>query len=412
MSTQTDKQIIRELALAYAEYAARPENAERAARIRRINGLSPDRPIVWLHEIPWNEMNFDDHLTLRCESESARAIEWRLRTALYRWRFIQADTVLEPFYGVQKAFDDTGYGISVVEHTVSTDETNNIISHAYGDQLDTLEKVEALTSPIITARPDIDRENIARTQELLGDALPVKLIGHAIYNAPWDYISRLRGVEPILLDLIERPELMHRTIERFSGFYRARFEQMEAQNLLGASLLETHCTPAYSDELPAEGFDGEHVRLKDVWFRGMAQLFSSISPQMHEEFDLAYMRPLMDRCGLSYYGCCEPLDRFIPYLKNVPNMRKIGVSPWASAPRCAEQLGGDYVAAKKPNPALVAGTFDAEAVRREIKETVEACLKYGCPYELVLKDISTVGYRPENLIAWVKTVTEVLDSYY
>jgi hypothetical protein len=93
-------------------------------------------------------------------------------------------------------------------------------------------------------------------------------------------------------------------------------------------------------------------------------------------------------------------------------MRKIGVSPWAEVRSSAEQIGGDYVVARKPNPALVAGNFNTEAVEKEITETVEACIANKCPYELVLKDISTVGHKPQNLIAWVNTVSRVLDRYY
>ena len=40
------------------------------------------------------------------------------------------------------------------------------------------------------------------------------------------------------------------------------------------------------------------------------------------------------------------------------------------------------------------------------------CQKYGCPCDITLKDISTVGYRPENLIVWAKTASEVLDAFY
>jgi hypothetical protein len=149
-----------------------------------------------------------------------------------------------------------------------------------------------------------------------------------------------------------------------------------------------------------------------VWFRGMAQIFAMASPGMQDEFDLQYMRPLMDKCGLSYYGCCEPLDKFIPYLKKVPNMRKIGVSPWADVRSSVEQIGGNYVAARKPNPAHVAGVFDPNRVKKEITETIEACLENKCPYEFVLKDISTVTYRPQNLLDWTRTVTETIDSYY
>jgi hypothetical protein len=102
----------------------------------------------------------------------------------------------------------------------------------------------------------------------------------------------------------------------------------------------------------------------------------------------------------------------MPYLKQIPNMRKIGASPWANIPSLAEQIGGDYVLARKPSPAMVAVELNEEALKTEITETVEACTKHKCPYEFVLKDISTVGHKPENLFNWVKITNRILDSYY
>ena len=80
--------------------------------------------------------------------------------------------------------------------------------------------------------------------------------------------------------------------------------------------------------------------------------------------------------------------------------------------KCAEQIGGDYVLARKPNPSHVAINTDPEVIRREIEETVKICIKYGCPYDYVLKDISTVSHKPQNLIVWAQTVSDVLDKYY
>ena len=51
-------------------------------------------------------------------------------------------------------------------------------------------------------------------------------------------------------------------------------------------------------------------------------------------------------------------------------------------------------------------------VRKEIESTVRLCRKYGCPCDITLKDISTVSYRPRNLIVWAETASEVLDEYY
>lgn len=103
----------------------------------------------------------------------------------------------------------------------------------------------------------------------------------------------------------------------------------------------------------------------------------------------------------------------IDYLKKAyRNLRKIGVSPWADVAASAEIIGGDYVLSRKPNPAHVADRTDPALIRKEISETVELCLRYGCPCDITLKDISTVGYRPENLILWAETASAVLDEYY
>ena len=90
----------------------------------------------------------------------------------------------------------------------------------------------------------------------------------------------------------------------------------------------------------------------------------------------------------------------------------MGVSPWADVERSAEALGGDFVLSRKPNPAHVAIATDPELIRKEITETVKICQKYGCPVDFTLKDISTVGYKPQNLIVWAQTASEVLDEFY
>ena len=144
----------------------------------------------------------------------------------------------------------------------------------------------------------------------------------------------------------------------------------------------------------------------------MAQSFGVISPAMFEEFELDYLLSVAERFAYTYYGCCEPLDDKIGILKKIPNLRKIGCSPWAKVESCAEQIGGDYVLSRKPNPANVAMRTDPELIRSEIDQTVKACIKHGCPYDIVLKDISTVSHRPENLIVWAEAASEVLDKYY
>lgn len=412
MINQEEKQILRELAKQYKEIALNEVNLERQKRMSNTNDLVTGlRPSVLIHEVPWHEMNIDGQLNLLCKDSFAIEMERHFRTTLLRWKYFQADMVVENFYRLAKSWSCSGNGLSVKENIVKTDDDNNIISHEYIDELDTEEKVDKILEPIVTVDKEADKINSDQANDILNGILDVRLTGTQIYCAPWDHISRYRGVEPILIDMMDRPEFVHKIIKKFMDNESSLMTQLEAFDLLDAYPSELHCTPAYTSQLPQKDFDGK-TRLKDVWFRGMAQMFSTISPAMHDEFDLQYMRPLMERCGLSYYGCCEPLDDKIINLKKIPNMRKIGVSPWAGLESCAEQIGDKYVYARKPNPAFVADNLDASTIEKEIEETIKICIKYNCPYEFVLKDISTVSYKPQNLTNWNNIVQKTIDKFY
>ncbi|MCL2404660.1 MAG: hypothetical protein FWC92_03830 [Defluviitaleaceae bacterium] len=407
--TPKDREILRELANKYAALAALPVQKERYERGRDINDLKPRRPMVWLHEIPWHEMDIDGNLTLYCQDDFARRMEQHFRMTLYRWEYIQGDMVVRNSYNIPRHYTTTGMGVDINEHVLSTDDNNHIISHSYLDQLDTIEKVNALHEPVLTAFPETDNQRVEWANDILDGILPVRLEGYCLYHAPWDRIPRHRGVMQVLSDLAFEPEFTHAIMKKFTQGALATMRQMEALDLFDSDVSDLHCTPPY-----VSGFEPPSgpATMKNTWYRGMSQLFTEVSPQMFEEFELNYAKPLMAEFGLVYYGCCEALDNKISLLKTIPNLRKIGVSPWANAEACAEQIGGDYVYAHKPNPAHVSGTFDADVVRKEIAHVIETCHKYGCPYEFVIKDISTVTYKPQNLINWTKTVKETIDAYY
>ncbi len=224
----------------------------------------------------------------------------------------------------------------------------------------------------------------------------------------WDIISFWRGVDAVLLDLADRPEHMHRIIDRLVTAYLGMLDQMEAKGLLGYSAPLIHCTPAWTDELPHDGFDPERPRAEDLWTMGMAQVFTSASPAMFREFEVEYTKRWYARFGLGYYGCCDVLDRNIDNIRLIPNVRKVSISPWANPVVSAERLGGDYVMSRKPNPARLAmDAWEPEGVERELRETVEACRRTGTPVELILKDVSTVRRRRDRLEEWVAIAMKV-----
>jgi hypothetical protein len=137
-------------------------------------------------------------------------------------------------------------------------------------------------------------------------------------------------------------------------------------------------------------------------------MFSTVSPPMFRDFEVEYCIPMFDRFGLVYYGCCDPLSRKMDEVRMLPNVRKVSMSPWTDEELGAEEIGSDYVYSRKPSPAsLATGEFDAEAVREDLRNTMDICERHGCPLEFILKDISTVRYDPDRLSRWGEIAMDV-----
>jgi hypothetical protein len=219
------------------------------------------------------------------------------------------------------------------------------------------------------------------------------------------------GVENALFALVDQPELMHGLVGRMTDGYLSLLDQLEEQGLLCEPQSLIHCTGAYTDELPAPGYNPEKPRTKDVWMFGLAQMFSTVSPGMFKEFEVDYASQICARFGLVYYGCCDPLDKKMRQVRMIPNVRKVSMSPWANQERGAAEIGRNFVFSRKPSPALLTySSFDPDIVREDLLATRAACEKFNCPLELILKDISTVRYRPERLFEWSEIAMQVVNG--
>lgn len=204
----------------------------------------------------------------------------------------------------------------------------------------------------------------------------------------------------------------HALYRRYQDIHLRLLRRMEEMGLLeGGEAPTVHCTAGLTNDLhPPRA--GETATRANIWGRGMAQPLAVVSPKMHAEFDIAYMQEYFRDFGLVYYGCCEPLSDKIDILRQIPNLRKISITPWADVRKAAEQMGKDYVMAWKPNPALVASPdLEEEAVRAEIRNALSACRASGTSMEITLKDISSVAHRPQNLARWAQIAMEMVQSW-
>ncbi len=411
MLNKQDVSIIRRLAAELAKIAKLPVQEEKIRLWRKLNAKKPERPMVMINQVCWNEMNVNDELTLRCTDKECRGYEEQLRRTLYQWKHFPVDMVVEPFIRVQKAINNTGFGISVEEHTVKTDDSNSVVSHAFTNQFQTDDDLEKIKTPMISHDVAETMRRLSVAHELFDGLLEVRPWGADPYLSIWDPISHWMGVEDALYAIIDRPEFMHRLVGRMTDGYMSMLDQLEDQGLMCGPQSLIHCTGAYTDELPAPGYNPEKPRLKDLWTFGLAQMFSTVSPDMFKEYEVDYVSRICARFGLVYYGCCDPLDGKMNEVRMIPNVRKVSMSPWANEERGASEIKNQYVYSRKPNPALVAfETFDTDLVRKELTTTRDICEKHGCPLELILKDISTVKYEPQRLTKWADIAMDVVGA--
>ncbi len=409
MLNKRDMAIIRELAARVAEIAALPVQEEKRALWRKLNARKPERPMVMIDQVCWNEMNLGDELTPRCGDKECRSHEERLRQILYQWAHFPVDMVVEAFVPAPKAIVNSGFGIEVREETAVSDQTNAVVGHKYENQFQSEADLEKIQMPrIVHDRAETERR-LAVAHELFDGLLEVRPYGNNPYLSLWDPISTWMGVENALYALVDKPEFMHRLLNRLTNAYLSMLDQLQEQGLLCQPQSLIHCTGAYTDDLPAPGYNPQAPRTQDLWMYAMAQLFSSVSPAMFKEFEVDYISRICERFGIVYYGCCEPLDGKMAEVRLIPKVRKVSMSPWVNQERGAAEIGGDFVYSRKPSPAMVAtDRFRPEQIRADLLATRTVCDKYGCPLEYILKDISTVRYEPQRLTEWARIAMQVV----
>lgn len=408
--TKDEKSILRQLAEEWAEISSLPVHKEKARLWQKLNDLESERPMVWINEIPWHEMNVNDELTLRCSNHWARSQEDLMRKTLYQWRHMPGDMILNPWLDCPLSIHSTDFGIMEDVEVARTDEANDIYSRHFHIQIRDMDDLEKIQMPVITHNQQATERRFQLMNELFGDILPVKKVGQThIWYTPWDWLIRWWGVQEALTDLIMRPDMVHAFYERMVQAWMTELDQFEEQNLLSLDGNNTRIGSGgygYTKRLPGDPFDPEYVRPINMWGCSNAQIFSDVSPDMHWEFAVEHDLKWLSRWGLTYYGCCEPLAGKGHVLKRIPNLRKVSCSPWNDTRKAIEELGSAYVISRKPNPAIFLGkTFDEQQARKEIREFLDEA-NGQCHIELIMKDISTVQYQPERLWRWEKICME------
>lgn len=407
-----DTDILRRLAGELAAIAALPVHREKAVLWQKLNDLESVRPMVWINEVCWHEMNVGDELTLQCEHPWAREQEVDLRRTLYQWCHLPGDMIISDFLACPLAIHSSDFGIMEQVDVVKTDEASDIVSRHYHIQISDFADLDKIKMPVITHNEQATAFRFTAMNNTYASILPVKKVGQThIWFTPWDWLIRWWGIEEAMLDLYERPDLVNAAVERMTDAWMTELDQFVAMNLLSLDCDNTRIGSGgygYTRELPGRDYDPAHVRPHNMWGCSNAQIFSEVSPEMHWEFAVKHDLRWLKRFGLTYYGCCEPLDKKMEILRRIPNLRKVSVNYRCNLDRVASDIGPNYVWSYKPNPAVLAEDgWRPELARAEMTRVAEKARAVGAHVEFIMKDISTVRYHPERLWDWARIAMEV-----
>jgi hypothetical protein len=403
---------LRELGRRKAEIGALDRQNETARLWKNLNDLRPTRPLVWINEIPWLELAVHaPELRCVCKDPFLALMERNLRRELYQWDHFACDMVVQPVIfcpiagGPWSVYAD--YGIQ--EKTVSIEGAHDV---QYVPVIHSMDDAAQIRTPKVWFDREATADRLAALRDIFDGVIEVRRQGitHQ-WHTPWDQGVHWYGIEQLMMDMYDRPDLVQEVVGRVC---RATGEVLDRQQELG--MLDVGIGNwrvgsgglGFTDDLP-EHVEGRAVTPADQWGCSNAQIFSEVSPDMHWEFSLKYELPILERFGLTYYGCCEPLHNKIGLMRKIRNLRKISCSPKCDYRIAAEAVGRDYVLSFKPNPAQIAwDEFKPEAVEAYLRESLDQMR--GSPVEVIFKDISTVRDDPRRLDQWAAVAMKVVQS--
>ncbi len=402
----SDAALLRDFARRVAEIAARDEQAAKRQLWIDHNALKATRPLIFCDpEKAWYEIIAPE--SLQCQGALARIWEFKLRKELFWAEQIRDDRVIERVLRIHHVSAESDRGLSAT--IIGDVEAGG--SYRWDAPLKDYADV-ALLKPRQTF-VDSEKTNalLALAQDVFQGILEVRLEGAWWWSLGMTSdLILLRGFEQALLDLYDFPKELHALMAFLRDENLSRLDFLESRGLLslnnGGDFIGTGGY-GWSRELPCPGFDGTHVRTRDMWGFCESQETSSVSPQLFEEFVFAYQLPILERFGLNIYGCCEPLDSRWDIIRRIPRLRKVTVSPWSDMRLMAARLGERYITCRKVNPAPVSvATFDEEGVRAELRGTFAAAALNRCRLQVLLRDIVTLAGNPENAVRWTRIARE------
>ena len=401
-----ERAYVRDLAQRVAEIAQSPENAVIIKRWRDVNALrKPDRAPVWLRPVGvWREILPDD--ALECTGPWLRGHERRLRELLVKHDIGDDEPFTDffPVSAIEDADPSNVYGVDLGQELPDSE----IGAWRFDPPLKSEADFARLRMPTFSWDKGKNDDLVARTSDLLGDILPVRLaVGPTRGASLCATAARLIGLNELMLHMAANPPLVHRLMAYLRDTVLADVDAVEASGMVTANNYGpmTCSDPVGPDPDP----EGGHLTCANRWVVAASQEFQLVSHKMWDEFLLAYQKPVLERFGYVQYGCCEDLTHKVDGVLSIPNLRVFVSSAWTDLDVVIDKVGQDHCIMWRQKA--------TDVVFPEDTERIEAHLESGCRrlqgsyYQIILRELQTLAGHPDRLHEWTRAAIEMAERY-
>jgi hypothetical protein len=400
-----EQDVLRRLAGQYAETAHHPDAEQRRLAWKDHNAMRTCKPLILAEpENSWFEILPDAELA--CTDPFARFLERELRQKLFRIQEIKDDRPYDPFIDLPWYYTTTGFGVEI--HRMQTSQQGSFAWSEFP-----LKNLAEDLSKLSFRQVSVDRERTLadkeRAEKLFGDLLGIRIRGYFWWSLGMTReVIELMGLENFMLAMYDDPDHLHKLMAFMRDEHLHFIMELERNGLFTGNNKDNGIASGgigYTDELPGkEHVEGTPFRLLDTWGFAESQETVGVSPDMFGEFVFPYQLPILEKFGLNCYGCCEPLEKRMKYVRNIPRLRRVSVSPWADQEKMADECRGRFIFSRKPHPALIIQGFDENAIRADLRKTFQCSA--GCTVEIIMKDLNTISGEPERIGRWVALAKE------
>ncbi len=176
MIAAKDREIIRELASKWMEYASKPIMNERKRLWRNLHDLQPERPVILIETSTIDGYVASEELL--CKDPFLRAVERNMRDTLRHAEEVGDDIVIEPYFRIGWQLKISDFGVPVEVRPITKQQNEPSIAYTFNFPIKKPGDIRKLKKRSIAVNRQKTNYFKTMLEDIMGDTLPVKVANY------------------------------------------------------------------------------------------------------------------------------------------------------------------------------------------------------------------------------------------